>query len=164
MRIEDDIKLDYSDVLLRPKRSTLTSRYDVDITRTYKFKHSNAEWTGVPIMASNMDTVGTPEMHEKMLEYGMITCPARHYMKKDATWWRVGTTDNRVLGKNVCMMGGIDDVGHMVIHHLKWNFVGIDVANGYTISVINAVKDLRLRLPNSIIVAGNVVTADLTQE
>ena len=94
MRIEDDIKLDYSDVLLRPKRSTLTSRYDVDITRTYKFKHSNAEWTGVPIMASNMDTVGTPEMHEKMLEYGMITCPARHYMKKDATWWRIGTTDN----------------------------------------------------------------------
>ena len=164
MRIEDDIKLDYSDVLLRPKRSTLTSRYDVDITRTYKFKHSNAEWTGVPIMASNMDTVGTPEMHEKMLEYGMITCPARHYMKKDATWWRVGTTDNRVLGKNDCMMGGIDDVGHMVIHHLKWNFVGIDVANGYTISVINAVKDLRLRLPNSIIVAGNVVTADMTQE
>ena len=164
MRIEDDIKLDYSDVLLRPKRSTLTSRYDVDITRTYKFKHSNAEWTGVPIMASNMDTVGTPEMHEKMLEYGMITCPARHYMKKDATWWRVGTTDNRVLGKNVCMMGGIDTVGHMVIHHLKWNFVGIDVANGYTISVINAVKDLRLRLPNSIIVAGNVVTADMTQE
>ena len=52
----------------------------------------------------------------------------------------------------------------MVIHHLKWNFVGIDVANGYTISVINAVKDLRLRLPNSIIVAGNVVTADMTQE
>ena len=164
MRIEDDIKLDYSDVLLRPKRSTLTSRYDVDITRKYKFKHSDAEWTGVPIMASNMDTVGTPEMHQKMFEYDMITCPARHYMKKDINKWRVGNADNDVLGKNVCMMGGIDDVGHMVIHHLKWNFVGIDVANGYTISVINAVKDLRLRLPNSIIVAGNVVTADMTQE
>ena len=164
MRIEDDIKLDYSDVLLRPKRSTLTSRYDVDITRKYKFKHSDAEWTGVPIMASNMDTVGTPEMHQKMFEYDMITCPARHYMKKDINKWRVGNADNDVLGKNVCMMGGIDDVGNMVIHHLKWNFVGIDVANGYTISVINAVKDLRLRLPNSIIVAGNVVTADMTQE
>tara|TARA_Y100001938_G_C8066648_1_gene420586 strand:+ start:629 stop:1654 length:1026 start_codon:yes stop_codon:yes gene_type:complete len=164
MRIEDDIKLDYSDVLLRPKRSTLTSRYDVDITRTYKFKHSKAEWSGVPIMAANMDTVGTPEMHEKLLEYGMITCPARHFMKKDATWWRIGTTDNRALGKNVCMMGGLEDIGHMVIHHLKWNFIGIDVANGYTISVIDAVKDLRNRLPNSIIVAGNVVTADMTQE
>tara|TARA_Y100001972_G_scaffold109105_1_gene139717 strand:- start:1620 stop:2696 length:1077 start_codon:yes stop_codon:yes gene_type:complete len=164
MRIEDDIKLDYSDVLLRPKRSTLTSRYDVDITRTYKFKHSKAEWTGVPIMAANMDTVGTPEMHEKLLEYGMITCPARHFMKKDATWWRIGTTDNRVLGKNVCMMGGLDDIGHLVINYLKWNFIGIDVANGYTISVIDAVKDLRNRLPNSIIVAGNVVTADMTQE
>ncbi len=164
MRIEDDIKLDYSDVLLRPKRSTLTSRYDVDITRTYKFKHSKAEWSGVPIMAANMDTVGTPEMHEKLLEYGMITCPARHFMKKDATWWRIGTTDNRALGKNVCMMGGLEDIGHLVIHHLKWNFIGIDVANGYTISVIDAVKDLRNRLPNSIIVAGNVVTADMTQE
>ena len=164
MRIEDDVKLDYSDVLIRPKRSTLTSRYDVDMNRSYTFYHSKKTWTGVPIMASNMDTVGTPSLHEKMLSHNMITCPARHYMKKDATWWRVGTTDNRVLGKNVCMMGGIDDVGHMVIHHLKWNFVGIDVANGYTISVINAVKDLRLRLPNSIIVAGNVVTADMTQE
>lgn len=164
MRIEDDIKLDYSDVLLRPKRSTLTSRYDVDITRTFKFKHSKMEWTGVPIMASNMDTVGTPEMHKKMLEHGMITCPARHFMKKDATWWRIGTTNNKMLGKNVCMMGGIDDVGHMVTNHLKWDMVGIDVANGYTISVIEAIKDMRMRLPDAIIVAGNVVTADMTQE
>ena len=56
MRIEDDIKLDYSDVLIRPKRSTLTSKFDVDMDRTYKFYHSQKEWTGVPIMASNMDT------------------------------------------------------------------------------------------------------------
>ena len=61
MRIEDDIKLDYSDVLIRPKRSTLTSRYDVDMTRTYRFVHSREEWTGIPIMAANMDTVGTFE-------------------------------------------------------------------------------------------------------
>ena len=164
MRIEDDIKLDYSDVLIRPKRSTLTSRYDVLMTRRYTFYHSKKTWTGVPIMASNMDTVGTPQMYEKMLEHEMITCPARHYLKKDATMWRVGTTDNKKLGKNVCMMGGVDDTSHLITNHLKWEFIGIDVANGYTISVVDAIRDMRERLPDSSIVVGNVVTADMTQE
>ena len=164
MRIEDDIKLDYSDVLIRPKRSTLTSRYDVLMTRKYTFYHSKKTWTGVPIMASNMDTVGTPQMYEKMLEHEMITCPARHYLKKDATMWRIGTTDNKMLGKNVCMMGGVDDISHLITHHLKWEFIGIDVANGYTISVVDSIRDMRERLPDSTIVVGNVATADMTQE
>ena len=95
-----------------------------------------------------MDTVGTPQMYERLIEHNMITCPARHYMKKDATWWRVGTTDNKMLGKNVCMMSGLDEIEHLITHHLKWEFIGIDVANGYTISVIDAIKDIRMRLPN----------------
>jgi len=164
MRIEDDIKLDYTDVLIRPKRSTLTSRYDVNMNRTYTFYHSKKTWSGIPIMASNMDTVGTPKMYEQLLDYNMVTCPARHYLKGDATQWRVGTTDNKMMGKSVCMMGGVDDISHLIIHNTKWEFIGIDVANGYTISVIDAVKDMRLRLPNATIVAGNVVTADMTQE
>ena len=120
MRLEEDIKLDYSDVLIRPKRSTLTSRYDVDMTRTYKFVHSEKEWTGIPIMAANMDTVGTPDMHGVLSEYDMITCPARHYLKNDVTAFR---------GKNICMMGGIDDVTAIITHNIKWDFIGIDVAN-----------------------------------
>ena len=155
MRLEEDIKLDYSDVLIRPKRSTLTSRYDVDMTRTYKFVHSEKEWTGIPIMAANMDTVGTPDMHGVLSEYDMITCPARHYLKNDITAFR---------GKNICMMGGIDDVTTIITHNLKWDFIGIDVANGYTISVIDAVKSLRHHVPDAVIVVGNVVTADMTQE
>ena len=154
MRLEEDIKLDYSDVLIRPKRSTLTSRYDVDMTRTYKFVHSEKEWTGIPIMAANMDTVGTPDMHGVLSEYDMITCPARHYLKNDVTAFR---------GKNICMMGGIDDVTAIITHNIKWDFIGIDVANGYTISVIEAVKSLRHHVPNATIVVGNVVTADMTQ-
>ena len=133
------------------------------MTRTFKFVHSGKTWSGVPIMASNMDTVGTPEMYERLIKHNMITCPARHYMKKDATWWRVGTTDNKMLGKNVCMMSGLDEIEHLIVHHLKWEFIGIDVANGYTISVIDAIKDIRMRLPEATIVAGNVVTADMTQ-
>ena len=83
MRLETEIKLDYNDVLLRPKRSTLSSRYDVNMKRTYKFLHSKKDWTGIPIMASNMDTVGTPAMHNTLLDYKMITCPARHYLKNN---------------------------------------------------------------------------------
>jgi len=155
MRIEEDIKLDYNDVLLRPKRSTLSSRYDVDMKRTYKFLHSKKEWTGIPIMASNMDTVGTPAMHQSLLEYDMITCPARHYLKNDLMAFK---------GDNICMMGGLEDISILTTHNIKWDFVGIDVANGYTISVIDAVKSLRQHIPESTIVVGNVVTADMTQE
>ena len=66
MRIEEDLKLDYSDVLFRPKRSTLSSRKEVSLKRTYKFKYSNTEWTGVPIMAANMDGVGELGIAEKL--------------------------------------------------------------------------------------------------
>lgn len=155
MRIEEDIKLDYSDVLIRPKRSTISSRFDVKMTRTYKFKHSKKEWTGIPIMAANMDTVGTPEMHKALSEYDMITCPARHYLKNNLTAFK---------NNHTCMMGGLDDVPTLVTHNLKWDFIGIDVANGYTISVIEAVKSLRHHVPDATIVVGNVVTADMTQE
>ena len=73
MIIEDDVKLDYSDVLIRPKRSTLTSRTDVDLHRKYKFYHSKKEWTGIPIMTSNMDTVGTFEMLGVLTYFEKIT-------------------------------------------------------------------------------------------
>lgn len=154
MRLETEIKLDYNDVLLRPKRSTLSSRYDVNMKRTYKFLHSKKDWTGIPIMASNMDTVGTPAMHKTLLDYNMITCPARHYLKNNVEAFE---------GKNICMMGGLEDISTLTSHN-KWDFVGIDVANGYTISVIQAVKSLRVSVPESTIVVGNVVTADMTQE
>jgi len=83
MRIEEDLKLDYSDVLFRPKRSTLSSRKDVNLKRTYKFKYSNSEWSGIPIMAANMDGVGELGVAEKMSEFEMITCLTKqHDIKK----------------------------------------------------------------------------------
>ena len=155
MLISEDIKLDYSDVLIRPKRSTLTSRYDVDMTRTHKFVHSKKEWNGVPIMASNMDTVGTPAMHSILLKQKMITCPAKHYLKTNITTFNSGND-------NLCWLGGIDDVE--LLSKVETDFIGIDVANGYTISVIECVKKLREKRPDVTIVVGNVVTADMTQE
>ena len=86
MLIEDDVKLDYSDVLIRPKRSTITSRFDVELEQTYTFYHSQKEWTGVPIVASNMDTTGTFEMHNALRKHKMVTCIARHYNILDNDW------------------------------------------------------------------------------
>ena len=82
MRIEQDIKLDYKDVLFKPKRSKLESRRDVDLTRTFKFHHGN-EWNGIPIMTSNMDGVGTFEMAKVMQEHKMLTIMRKHYSVDD---------------------------------------------------------------------------------
>ena len=77
MRIEDDVKLDYSDVLLRPKRSTLSSRSEVSLDRSFHFRHGST-WTGIPIVAANMDTVGTTEMAEALCDHNMLTCLSKH--------------------------------------------------------------------------------------
>jgi len=83
MRIEEELKLDYSDVLFRPKRSTLKSRKDVNLLRTYRFKYSKNEWSGIPIMAANMDGVGELSIAENLNKHGMITCLTKqHDIKK----------------------------------------------------------------------------------
>ena len=163
MIIEDDIKLDYSDVLIRPKRSTLTSRFDVDLERTYTFYHSGKEWTGVPIMASNMDTTGTFEMHKALSQSGMVTCIARHYNKNGKLW---NEADNK---NKLCVMSGISnpeisEIIGVVNTFSDIAFAGLDVANGYTINFVNTIKHLREQLPHVTIIAGNVVTGYMTAE
>ena len=79
MRIDNDVKLDFNDVLIRPKRSTLTSRKNVDLERTFTFMHSGRTWTGVPVVAANMDTTGTFEMARALAEHRMITALHKHY-------------------------------------------------------------------------------------
>ena len=163
MLIEDDVKLDYSDVLIRPKRSTLTSRFDVELERTYTFYHSGKEWTGVPIMSSNMDTVGTFEMHEELSLHGMVTCIARHH-NTDGMPWHLAERRNKL-----CVMSGISDKEILELvgvanTYKDVSFVGLDVANGYTINFVQAIKHLRTLLPSATIIAGNVVTADMTAE
>ena len=146
MIIEDDIKLDYSDVLIRPKRSTLTSRFDVELKKTYTFYHSNKEWTGIPIMASNMDTTGTFKMHEELSLHDMITCIARHYNKNGMLWHK---TERR---NKLCAMSGISskEIFELISISNTYpdiSFIGLDVANGYTIYFVEAVKKLRENLP-----------------
>jgi len=153
--VTEDIKLDYSDVLIRPKRSTMSSRVEVNLERTHRFLWSKKKWTGVPIMSANMDTVGTPAMHKVLSKNNLITCPARHYLKENSEKFKKGQA-------NICWFGGIDDIAKL--SKMPSGFIGLDVANGYTIKFVDAVKKLRDKCPNAIIVAGNVVTADMTQE
>ena len=163
MIIEDDIKLDYSDVLIRPKRSTLTSRFDVEMERTYTFYHSRKEWTGVPVMASNMDTTGTFEMHNELSKHGMITCIARHYNKSGLKW---NETDRK---NKLCVMSGISatEISEIIGVATTFSdiaFIGLDVANGYTINFVDSIKRLRNEIPDATIIAGNVVTGDMVAE
>ena len=155
MLLNEDIKLDYSDVLIRPKRSTMSSRGEVNLERTHQFLWSKKKWTGIPIMSANMDTVGTPAMHKVLSRYNLITCPAKQYLKKDTEQFKKGKS-------NICWFGGIEDISNL--SKTSTGFIGLDVANGYTIRFVDAVKKLRDKCPKATIAAGNVVTADMTQE
>jgi GMP reductase len=164
MRIEEDIKLDFKDVLIRPKRSTLSSRKQVDLHRTYKFKHSGREWIGVPVIASNMDGVGTFAMAEALAEQKAITC-----LTKDLTTPHIESLIKKIGVSHFAVSTGIADkdtsnlVGVLGMYP-SIEFICIDVANGYSDKFGDYVATIRKMFPDKTIIAGNVVTADMTQE
>jgi GMP reductase len=165
MRIEEELKLDYSDVLFRPKRSTLTSRKEVDLNRTYKFKYSKNEWTGVPIMASNMDGVGELGVAEKLFEFEMMTCLTKQHDVKKLKQYK----DVKSLYKNIALSIGIKKEDFQRLDQVLkefsfFRFICVDVANGYSERFSSFIKSVREKYPTKTIIAGNVVTADMTQE
>ena len=169
MRIERDVKLDYGDVLFRPKRSEIGSRKDVDLHRTYTFRNSGKTYSGVPIMAANMDGVGTFEMALPLAKKGMFTCLAKSYDPADIWDWLNNNPYKDDLCKTIAVSTGITDFDlERVTKTLKLSrsidFVCIDVANGYSERFIDFVKKFRENNPNVTIIAGNVVTPDITEE
>ena len=166
MRIETDIKLDFNDVLLKPKRSTLESRSQVRLERKFTFKNSKRQWEGIPIIASNMDATGTVETYKVLNRYKILTFLHKHY--NIDTLYDLFASEKR---ENLAYSMGITDLDTQKWKMLKSKlpkdtikFVNIDVANGYTERFINFIKSFREENPNTIIVAGNVCTADQTQE
>lgn len=164
MRIEDDIKLDFKDVLIRPKRSTLSSRREVDLTRTYKFKHSSQEWTGVPIMASNMDGVGTLAMAGELSKHHMFTCLVKSYDESD-----LDDIVGKIGGDHFAVSSGTSKkdfqrLSLILNAYPEIQCICIDVANGYSEHFGDYVAEVRAAFPTKTIIAGNVVTADMTQE
>jgi len=169
MRIERDVKLDYSDVLFRPKRSTMGSRSEVDLTRTYTFRNSQQTYTGIPIMAANMDGVGTFDMSLSLSKQGLFTCLAKSYQPADIFEWLNTSEYKNDLVKAVAVSTGITDVDSERIETIlklsrSIKYVCIDVANGYSEKFIDYVARFRDRFPHITIIAGNVVTPDVTEE
>ena len=164
MLIESDVKLDFRDVLIRPKRSRLASRQHVELNRKYKFKYSGQEWTGVPIMAANMDGVGTLEMARALQEHNMFTCLVKTYEGLDLK----NAEQNLDLQYFAISTGTSDNDFTRLVLALELNpkigFICIDVANGYSEHFGDFVSKVRNMYPYKTIIAGNVVTADMTQE
>ena len=169
MRIEDEVKLDYSDVLIRPKRSTLGSRKEVQMERSFTFAHGQ-DYEGIPIMASNMDGVGTFEMADRLGELNVFTCLVKTYSVAELVSYFDEQDAPQFRREHVAMSIGIKDTDHQKFRDVyeqvgdKLKYVCIDVANGYSQRFIEYVKEFRQLYSNLVIIAGNVVTADQTQE
>ena len=165
MRIEEDIKLDYADVLFRPKRSTLSSRKDVEIKRTYKFKYSNHQWTGTPIIAANMDGVGELEVSKSLAKFDIMTCLTKQH---DLKMIKRNSSIKEIFPHLVLSTGTSDRDYKRLNEILKefsfFEFICIDIANGYSDHFSKFVRSVREKYPTKTIIAGNVVTADMTQE
>jgi GMP reductase len=178
MRIEEDIKLDYKDVLIRPKRSTLGSRKEVDLQRGFTFRNYKGETTdyrhyrGTPIMASNMDGVGTFEMADVLATGGIFTCLVKTYSVNELVDYfdQDDRSHDPARTEYVAMSIGITDADHAKFRDVyeqtgsRLKYVCIDVANGYSERFAQFVKEFRNQYPNIVIIAGNVVTGEMTEE
>ena len=163
MRIEDDIKLTFDDVLIRPKRSTLVSRSEVVLERDFKFKHTSATWTGVPIFSANMDTTGTFETAVTLQKHKMLTAIHKFYTLEE---WKknIDNLDPEYFSVTV---GQSQEDLQLCKEIFELNndikYLCIDVANGYREDFVNSVKNYRATFPEKIIIAGNVATREMTE-
>lgn len=170
MHIEESIKLDFKDVLIRPKRSTLTSRSDVDINREFVFHNSGATYRGIPIIAANMDTTGTFEMARALGRQGLSTALHKHYGEDELVEFFESLRRDGFAPATAFYSMGIGKADFdkfaavMARAGAAIEHVCIDVANGYTEGFIHFVKRVRDAYPKLTIMAGNVVTGDITEE
>jgi len=167
MRIEEDLKLGFKDVLIRPKRSTLKSRSDVELERQFTFKHSRVQWSGVPIIAANMDTVGTFAMAQALAAFDILTAVHKHYSVQDWTGF-IDSVSPDVL-KHVMVSTGTSDADFAKTKEIlalsaSLQFICIDVANGYSEHFVQFVAKARAAWPDKAIIAGNVVTGEMCEE
>jgi len=171
MRIVQEPKLNFEDVLLQPKRSTLTSRADVKMTRTFNFVNSSKQLEFCPIFASNMDGVGTFSMAKVLQEYKMMTVITKSTGIEQ--WQAAAGTGLRMQSLSVCtgtnVMWNPDAPDYNTMKQVLTSFpdvkfITIDVANAYHQNFIDFVKRIREEYPDKIIIAGNVVTPEMTEE
>ena len=161
MKIETEPKLDFHNVLIRPKRTTLTSRSEVDLEREFTFPHSPLTWKGVPIMASNMDTIGTIEVYHVLKKFKMVTALHKFYTLEDLK--------EADLDSNYFMVStGINDNDFErlknIVENMDVKWICIDIANGYMQKLVDFCRKVRENFPEKIVVAGNIVSREMCEE
>ena len=177
MRIDQDVKLDYKDVLIRPKRSTLKSRSEVNLERGFTFRNytpdfpdncsEDPHYRGIPIMAANMDGVGTFAMADKLAEGSIFTCLVKTYGVDELIEYFDGEWERT---QNVAMSIGTSDSDYNKLVQVKTavgeylQYVCMDIANGYSDHFAQHVRKVREAFPHIVIIAGNVVTGEMTEE
>jgi GMP reductase len=167
MRIEYDIKLGFKDVMIRPKRSTLKSRSQVSLQQEFKFLNSTTIWKGIPIMAANMDTVGTFEMALALSEKGLFTAIHKHYTI--AEWENFSKNAPKGIKDYIAISTGTgkkdaEKLAAIFNVNPNFKFICIDVANGYSEHFVDFVRHTRKQYPDKVIIAGNVVTGEMVEE
>lgn len=169
-KIINELKLNFKDVLIQPKRSELKSRKEICLHRKIKCIHSDFEWEGIPIIAANMDTTGTFEMALEFIKHDMLVAIHKHYTLND--WQKFfdqtpDSTHEKIRNHVMVSTGTSDkDFGHLqnVISSFDVNFICIDIANGYSEHLQHYVRRVRAEFPNKFIMAGNVVTIDMAHQ
>ena len=172
MRIDNEIKLDFKDVLIKPKRSTLSSRSQVNLEREFTFKHSPLKWKGVPIMAANMDTVGTFQMAISLYKHKMMTAIHKYYSLEDWKTFRDAITvseTNLDIFNYIAVSSGSKEEDFQKLKDIlleipQIQFIVLDVANGHTETFVAHVVRTRLTFPDKVIIAGSVATSEMTEE
>lgn len=167
MRIEYEIKLGFRDVMFRPKRSTLKSRAQVKLDRTFRMMHNKSEWTGIPVMAANMDTVGTFEMAIALHRLRLFTALHKHYTVDEWLLFMKSAPsglEDYIAVSTGTGTGDFDKLEAIVQAVPRLRFICVDVANGYSEHFVAFVKQTRKKFPDKVIIAGNVVTGEMVEE
>lgn len=167
MRVETDLKLGFRNVLIKPKRSNLKSRSQVNLERTFSFLHSRREWSGVPVVAANMDTTGTFEVAAVLANLGLLTAIHKHYTPEQWDVFLSGRKNDfysRIMISAGATDGDFSKLERIVTAHPNLQFICLDVANGYTEAFVEYVSRVRSAFPDKTIVAGNVVTGEMVEE
>lgn len=172
-QIKDSIELDFCDVLFQPKRTTLNSRKEANVIREYKFKYYPHHLASCGIMAANMATTGTFAINDVLQKYQAITCLHKHYDFNDSKNYQyiAQNYDKEESNHNAYTFistGLKDDKEHLFALLSDKNFkidkLCIDIANGYIPKLTDLVKEIREKFPELLIMVGNIVTGDMTQD
>lgn len=165
MRIEYDVKLDFHDVLIRPKRSVLKTRSEVMLDRQFTFRHSRTTWQGVPIIASNMDHTGTFTMAKALAEHHLLTAIDKFIPAEE--WKKIAQSQAGTFASSFVSVGIADaDLNKLdeIMQFADVPFICLDVANGYTERFVSFLEQVREKYPKKVIMAGNVVTGEMVEE